>query len=111
MPNRLINRKAKCRRRPIQLSRTFAALADPTRRAMLARLSKGEATVTWSSRPPRLELSLPAIEAPEAPQRAGSLSSAGQAQWRPCTLKPERLRDDVADRVGQYRRLARKSFE
>jgi len=91
------------------LSTTFAALADPTRRAMLARLSKGEATVTELAAP--FELSLPAISKHlKVLQRAGLVEQGRQAQWRPCTLKPERLRD-VADWVGQYRRLWEDSFE
>ena len=91
------------------LSTTFAALADPTRRAMLARLSKGEATVTELAAP--FELSLPAISKHlKVLQRAGLVEQGRQAQWRPCTLKPERLRD-VADWVGQYRRLWEESFE
>ena len=91
------------------LSTTFAALADPTRRAMLARLSKGEATVTELAAP--FELSLPAISKHlKVLQRAGLVEQGRQAQWRPCTLKPERLRD-VSDWVGQYRRLWEESFE
>ena len=91
------------------LSTTFAALADPTRRAMLARLSKGEATVTELAAP--FDLSLPAISKHlKVLQRAGLVEQGRQAQWRPCTLKPEQLRD-VADWVGQYRRLWEESFE
>jgi DNA-binding transcriptional ArsR family regulator len=91
------------------LSTTLAALADPTRRAMLARLSKGEATVTELAAP--FEISLPAISKHlKVLQRAGLVEQGRQAQWRPCTLKPEPLRD-VADWVGQYRRLWEDSFE
>jgi len=76
---------------------------------MLARLSKGEATVTELAAP--FELSLPAISKHlKVLQRAGLVEQGRQAQWRPCTLKPERLRD-VADWVGQYRRLWEDSFE
>ena len=85
-----------------QLSTTFAALADPTRRAILARLAKGEATVTELAAP--FSLSLPAISKHlKVLQRAGLIEQGRQAQWRPCRLKPEALRD-VADWVGQYRR-------
>jgi DNA-binding transcriptional ArsR family regulator len=85
-----------------QLSSTFAALADPTRRAILARLANGEATVTELAAP--FSLSLPAISKHlKVLQRAGLIEQGRQAQWRPCRLKPEALRD-VADWVGQYRR-------
>ena len=92
-----------------QLSTTFSALADPTRRAILARLAKGEATVTELAAP--FELSLPAISKHlKVLQRAGLIEQGRQAQWRPCRLKPERLRD-VADWVGEYRRHWEESFE
>ena len=91
------------------LSTTFAALADPTRRAMLARLSKGEATVTELAEP--FELSLPAISKHlKVLQRAGLVEQGRQAQWRPCTLKPERLRD-ASEWIGQYRRHWEDSLE
>ena len=91
------------------LSATFAALADPTRRAMLARLSKGEATVTELAAP--FELSLPAISKHlKVLQRAGLVEQGRQAQWRPCTLKPERLRD-ASEWIGQYRRHWEDSLE
>ena len=87
---------------PDHLSATFAALADPTRRGILARLAGGEATVTQLAAP--FDLSLPAISKHlKVLQRAGLVSQGRQAQWRPCRLKPEGLRD-VADWVGQYRR-------
>ena len=91
------------------LSLTFAALADPTRRAILARLAKGEATVTELAEP--FEMSLPAISKHlKVLQRAGLIEQGRQAQWRPCRLKPERLRD-VADWVGEYRRHWEASFD
>ena len=91
------------------LSATFAALADPTRRAMLARLSKGEATVTELAAP--FELSLPAISKHlKVLQRAGLVEQGRQAQWRPCTLRPERLRD-ASEWIGQYRRHWEDSLE
>ena len=84
------------------LSMTFAALADPTRRAILARLAKGEATVMELAAP--FDVSLPAISKHlKVLQRAGLIEQGRHAQWRPCRLKAERLRD-VADWVGQYRR-------
>ena len=92
-----------------QLSSTFAALADPTRRAILARLAKGEATVTELAAP--FDISLPAISKHlKVLQRAGLIEQGRQAQWRPCRLKPERLRD-VANWVGEYRRHWEASFD
>jgi DNA-binding transcriptional ArsR family regulator len=86
---------------PDPLSSTFAALADPTRRAMLARLAKGEAMVTELAAP--FDLSLPAISKHlKVLQRVGLIEQGRQAQWRPCRLKPEALRD-VAEWIGQYR--------
>ena len=91
------------------LSTTFAALADPTRRAILARLAKGEATVTELAAP--FDLSLPAISKHlKVLQRAGLIEQGRQAQWRPCRLKPEGLRD-VADWGGQYRRHWEESLD
>src|SRR5947207_10722843 len=83
-----------------QLSATFAALADPTRRAILARLAGGEATVSELAEP--FALSLPAISKHlRVLQRAGLIEQGRQAQWRPCRLRPEPLRD-VADWIGTY---------
>jgi DNA-binding transcriptional ArsR family regulator len=94
---------------PDPLSATFAALADPTRRVILARLAKGEATVTELAAP--FDISLPAISKHlKVLQRAGLIEQGRQAQWRPCRLKPERLRD-VAEWVGQYRRQWEESFD
>ena len=91
------------------LSSTFAALADPTRRAILARLAKGEATVTQLAAP--FDMSLPAISKHlKVLQRAGLVEQGRQAQWRPCTLKPERLRD-ASEWIGQYRRHWEDSLE
>jgi DNA-binding transcriptional ArsR family regulator len=91
------------------LSTTFAALADPTRRAILARLARGQAMVTELAAP--FNLSLPAISKHlKVLQRAGLIEQGRQAQWRPCRLRPERLRD-VADWVGQYRRQWEDSFD
>ena len=94
---------------PDSLSVTFAALADPTRRAMLARLANGQATVTELAAP--FDLSLPAISKHlRVLQRAGLIEQGRRAQWRPCRLKPERLRD-VADWIGHYRRHWEASLE
>src|SRR6266550_5552001 len=91
------------------LSATFAALADPTRRAILARLALGEATVTELAAP--FEMSLPGISKHlKVLQRAGLIEQGRQAQWRPCRLAPGPLRN-VADWVGQYRRHWEQSFE
>jgi DNA-binding transcriptional ArsR family regulator len=94
---------------PDPLSTTFSALADPTRRAILAHLANGEATVTELAAP--FDLSLPAISKHlKVLQRAGLIEQGRQAQWRPCRLKPEGLRD-VADWLGQYRRHWEASFD
>jgi DNA-binding transcriptional ArsR family regulator len=92
-----------------RLSVTFAALADPTRRAILARLALGEATVTELAAP--FDMSLPNISKHlKVLQRAGLIEQGRQAQWRPCRLQPQPLRG-VADWVGQYRRHWEESFE
>ncbi len=84
------------------LSSTFSALADPTRRAILARLASGEASVTELAEP--FAMSLPAISKHlKVLQRAGLITQGRQAQWRPCRLSPAPLRD-VADWVDEYRR-------
>jgi DNA-binding transcriptional ArsR family regulator len=94
---------------PDPLSATFAALADPTRRAILARLALGEATVTELAAP--FDMSLPGISKHlKVLQRAGLIEQGRQAQWRPCRLQPAPLRN-VADWVGQYRRHWEESFE
>ena len=91
------------------LSTTFDALADPTRRAILARLAGGEATVTELAAP--FDLSLPAISKHlKVLQRANLVEQGRQAQWRPCRLTPEPLRD-VADWVDQYKRHWVESFD
>ena len=91
------------------LSTTFAALADPTRRAILARLAQGEATVTELAAP--FDMSLPGISKHlRVLQRAGLIEQGRQAQWRPCRLSPEPLRE-VAGWVEQYRRHWEESFE
>jgi DNA-binding transcriptional ArsR family regulator len=91
------------------LSTTFAALADPTRRAILARLALGQATVTELAAP--FDMSLPGISKHlKVLQRAGLIEQGRQAQWRPCRLAPEPLRE--VDRwIEQYRRHWEESFE
>ena len=85
------------------LSTTFAALADPTRRAILARLASGEATVTDLSKP--FEISLPAVSKHlKVLESAGLITRGRDAQWRTCRLAPAPLRE-VADYAEQYRRL------
>src|SRR5918999_2876680 len=94
---------------PDRMNRTFAALADPKRRAILARLAGGEATVTELAAP--FEMSLPAVSKHlKVLQRAGLIEQGRQAQWRPCRLQAEPLRN-VAEWVGQYRRHWEESFE
>ncbi len=75
-----------------RLSATFAALADPTRRAILAHLAKGEASVTELAKP--FEMSLPAISKHlKVLERAGLIVRGREAQWRPCQLNAEALKD------------------
>jgi len=91
-----------------QLSQTFAALADPTRRAILARLAEGEATVLELAEP--FALSLPAVSKHlKVLQRAGLISQGRRAQWRPCRLEPARLKD-VSDWVERYRAIWEERF-
>jgi DNA-binding transcriptional ArsR family regulator len=91
------------------LSITFAALADPTRRAILARLAQGEATVTELAEP--FALSLPTVSKHlKVLQRAGLIAQGRQAQWRPCRLEPGPLRE-VAAWTEQYRAFWEESFD
>jgi DNA-binding transcriptional ArsR family regulator len=91
------------------LSTTFAALADPTRRAILARLAQGEATVTELAAP--FEMTLPAVSRHlKVLQRANLVEQGRHAQWRPCRLTPEPLRD-VATWVEGYRRHWEESLD
>jgi DNA-binding transcriptional ArsR family regulator len=86
-----------------RLDRTFSALADPTRRAILARLADGEATVTQLAEP--FDMSLPAVSKHlKVLERAGLIARGRERQWRPARLAPEPLKD-VADWVERYRRL------
>ncbi|MES2305765.1 MAG: metalloregulator ArsR/SmtB family transcription factor [Gemmatimonadota bacterium] len=86
-----------------QLSATFAALADPTRRAILAQLMKGDATVNELAEPH--EISLPAVSKHlKTLERAGLISRGRDAQWRPCRLDAKPLRE-VANYANSYRRF------
>ena len=92
------------------LSVTLAALADPTRRAILARLSKGEASVTELAKPFN-NLSLPAISKHlKVLEHAGLITQRRQAQWRPCRLQPRPLKD-VDEWLERYRRIYEASFD
>ena len=91
------------------LSVTFAALADPTRRAILARLAEGEASVTELAKP--FDLSLPGVSKHlKVLQRAGLITQSRNAQWRPCRLEGSRLKE-ASEWVGEYRRFWDESFE
>jgi DNA-binding transcriptional ArsR family regulator len=94
---------------PDQLTSTFAALADPTRRAILAKLSLGEASVTELAEP--FDMSLPAISKHlKVLERAGLIARSREAQWRPCQLEAGPLKD-VADWIEHYRRFWLESFD
>lgn len=91
------------------LSTTFAALADPTRRAILARLASGETSVTKLAEP--FAMSLPAVTKHlKVLERAGLITRGREAQWRPCKLAARPLRD-VADWTEKYRRFWEESFD
>jgi len=91
------------------LSLTFAALADPTRRAILARLSRGETSVGELAAP--FEITAPAITKHlKMLERAGLISRSRQAQWRPCRLEARPLRE-VADFLEQYRQFWEQSLD
>lgn len=91
------------------LSSTFAALADPTRRAILAHLASGEASVTELSAP--FAMSMPAISRHlKVLERAGLIARGREAQWRPCRLEPGPLRE-VAGWVEHYRKFWEESLD
>ena len=91
------------------LSHTFAALADPTRRAILARLTLGETTVNDLAAP--FQMSLPAVTKHlKVLQRAGLISQSKQAQWRPCKLEAAPMRE-VASYLEQYRQFWEQRFD
>jgi DNA-binding transcriptional ArsR family regulator len=86
-----------------ELTTIFAALADPTRRAILDRLADGDATVTALAEP--FDMTLPAISRHlKVLEHAGLISRGREAQWRPCRIEPKPL-GEVADYVERYRRL------
>jgi len=94
-----------------KLSQTFAALADPTRRAMLARLSQGDANVSELATPFLKSMSLPAItKHVKVLERAGLITKSKDAQYRPCKLRGAGLRQ-AADWVEQYRVFWEESFD
>ena len=91
------------------LSATFAALADPTRRAILARLSQGETSVTELAEP--FEMSMPAVSKHlKVLERAGLIARGRDAQWRPCRLEAARLKE-VADWLEHYREFWEQSID
>ncbi|MGZ5842310.1 MAG: ArsR/SmtB family transcription factor [Xanthobacteraceae bacterium] len=93
----------------MNLDATFAALADPTRRAILARLARGETTVQQLAEP--FAMSLPAISKHlKVLQHAGLISRSREAQWRPCRIEPRALKD-VDDWLDHYRRFYDESFD
>jgi DNA-binding transcriptional ArsR family regulator len=96
---------------PDLLSQKFAALADPTRRAMLARLSQGEASVSDLGKPFLKKMSLPAItKHVQVLEKAGLITKSRDAQWRPCKLRGAGLRE-AADWVQEYRAFWEESFD
>jgi DNA-binding transcriptional ArsR family regulator len=91
------------------LSTTLAALADPTRRAILARLSRGETSVGELAQP--FQMSLPAVSKHlKVLERAGLITRGRAAQWRPCRLEAKPLKD-VAGWLEHYRRFWEQSFD
>lgn len=92
-----------------QLDAIFGALADPTRRAILARLRSGEATVSELAEP--FDISLPAISRHlKVLERAGLISRGRDAQWRPCRLQPDALKE-VSNWVAEYRQMWEERFD
>jgi DNA-binding transcriptional ArsR family regulator len=92
-----------------RLSATLSALADPTRRGILARLATGQATVTELAEP--YDMSMAAVSKHlKVLETAGLISRGREAQWRPCRLEPAPLRD-VAQWLEEYRRFWDESFD
>ena len=92
-----------------QLSATFSALADPTRRAILARLAGGECSVTELAEP--FDMSMPAVSKHlRVLERAGLVARGREAQWRPCRIAPGPLKQ-VAEWTEQYRRIWEQHFD
>ncbi len=93
----------------MNLDATFAALADPTRRAILARLARGETTVRELAEP--FAMSLPAVSKHlKVLERAGLIARSREAQWRPCRIEPKALKD-VDAWLDHYRRFFDESFD
>ena len=93
------------------LSQRFAALADPTRRAMLVQLSKGQASVSDLAKPFLKDMSLPAVTKHlKVLEKAGLVIKTREAQWRPCQLNGEAFKD-LADWVDQYRAIWEQRFD
>lgn len=93
------------------LSQTFAALADPTRRALLARLSQGESSVSELAQPFLNEMSLPAVTKHlKVLEKAGLITKSKEAQWRPCRLNGTPLKN-ASDWMDQYRIFWEQSFD
>jgi|SRR5688572_6567982 DNA-binding transcriptional ArsR family regulator len=91
------------------LTTTFAALADPTRRAILARLATGEASVTELAAP--FDMSMPAVSRHlKVLERAGLVARSRDAQWRPCRLRPAPLKD-VSEWLAAYREMWEERFD
>ena len=94
-----------------QLSRTFNALADPTRRAILLQLSKGETSVSDLAQPFMNNMSAPAITKHlKVLEKAGLITKGRQAQWRPCKIEGKGLKE-VADWMETYRQFWEESFD
>jgi DNA-binding transcriptional ArsR family regulator len=92
-----------------QLDITFSALADPTRRAILARLARGETSVTELAKP--FDMTLPGISKHlKVLERAGLIARGREAQWRPCRLQASPLKD-AANWIEHYRRFWEQSFD
>ena len=92
-----------------QLTTTFSALADPTRRAILARLASGEVSVTELAEP--FSISLPAVSKHlRVLERAGLITQGREAQWRPCRIKATPLKE-VADWTERYRHIWEQRFD
>ena len=105
----LFNRSVQHTVSPDRLNSTFAALADPTRRAILARLASGNASVTKLARP--FDMSLPAISKHlKVLERAGLITRGREAQWRPCRLQTRPLKEAV-DWLERYRRFWDQTFD
>lgn len=93
----------------LSLDATFAALSDPTRRAILARLALGETSVSELARP--FAMSLPAVSKHlKVLERAGLIARGREAQWRPCRIEPRALKD-IDDWLAHYRRFFDESFD